>query len=103
MAAPAGRGDFTSLNARAWFASRGAYKRELGAGKHAVSCPWVFEHSGESGPMDTSTVIWDAEPGLWPTFHCSHQHCAGRSIRDVMARWGDADAFCSREWSRGAA
>lgn len=101
--APNGRGDFSTLDARAWFAARGAYKRELGGDKHAVLCPWVFEHSNESGPMDTSTVIWNAEPGLWPTFHCSHQHCAGRSIRDVMARWGDADAYCARAWNRGTA
>jgi len=86
MPAPAGRGDFRTLDARAWFASRGAYRRELGGSKHAVLCPWVHEHSNEPGPMDTSTVIWDADPGLWPTFHCSHQHCAGRSIKDVMTQ-----------------
>lgn len=100
---PGGRGDFRTLDVRAWFAAHGAFRRALGNGKHAVVCPWTHEHSSESGPMDTSTVVWDADPGLWPSFHCSHAHCAGRSIREVMARWGDADAYCASEWQREAA
>ena len=100
---PAGRGDYSTLDVRAWFTAHGAYRRALGAGKHAVACPWTHEHSSEPGPMDTSTVAWEAEPGLWPSFHCSHAHCAGRGIRDVMARWADADAYCAAEWRREAA
>lgn len=99
---PAGRGDYRTLDARAWFTAHGAYRRPLAPGKHAVVCPWVHEHSSEPGPLDTSTVIWDAEPGLWPTFHCSHAHCAGRGIRDVLARWRDADAYCAADWAMEA-
>lgn len=102
-ARPAGRGDFRTLDVRAWFTAHGAFRRTLGAGKHAVVCPWTHEHSSETGPLDTSTVVWEAEPGLWPSFHCSHAHCAGRSIREVMARWGDADHYCAAEWRREAA
>ena len=97
-----GRGDFRTLDVRSWFASRQAYKRPLVGGKHAVRCPWVHEHSNDDTPMDTSTVVWEAEPGLWPSFHCSHAHCAGRSVRDVMALWQDADAHCASQWAREA-
>ena len=102
-ARPEGRGDYRTLDVRAWFAAHGAHRRVLGAGKHAVVCPWTHEHSTEPGPLDTSTVVWEADPGLWPSFHCSHAHCAGRGIRDVMQRWGDADAYCAAEWRREAA
>ena len=98
----AGRGNFATLDVRGWFAAHSAYKRPLGGGKHAVLCPWVGEHSSESGPMDTSTVAWDAAGGAWPSFHCSHAHCDGRNVRDVLARWADADAWCASEWQRTA-
>lgn len=100
---PAGRGNYRTLDVRGWFAAHGAYRRELGADKHAVLCPWVHEHSNEPGPLDTSTVVWDATAASWPSFHCSHAHCAGRTIRDVMSRWRDADAYCGAVWSRESA
>lgn len=94
----AGAGDYTTLDVCRWFAAHGAYRRHLGQNKHAVACPWAAEHSGESAANDTSTVVWEASTN-WPSFHCSHAHCEGRRITDVMAMWGDADAFCARAWS----
>ena len=97
-----GSGDFTTLDAPAWFMAHGALKRGIGGGRHAVTCPWTEEHSTKDAPHGTDTVIWEAEPGRWPTFHCSHAHCEGRTIRDVMRLWSDADAFCARTWRRSA-
>jgi hypothetical protein len=67
-----------------------------------VRCPWDAEHSSIDSDHSTATVIWESDGG-WPTFHCSHDHCDGRTIRDVMAIWGDADAFCARQFARRAA
>ncbi len=94
-----GVGDYRTLDVVRWFHAHGHYKRPApdGGGKHFVRCPWVHEHSSADHPAKTDTVIWQAADG-WPTFHCSHAHCAGRSLRDVLAVWGDADAFCSAEW-----
>ncbi len=92
-------GDYRTLNVTAWFSSHQAYKRSLGKGRHAVRCPWVAEHSDNDTPTGTSTIVWDADPGLWPNFHCSHAHCAGRKIRDVMAIWPDADMYCASPWA----
>lgn len=92
------RGDLSTLDAVAWFAAHDAYLRPLGRGKHAVACPWSGEHSTQGDPLDSSTVIWEARRGAWPSFHCLHAHCAGRGIRDVFALWGDADTFCARTW-----
>ena len=98
-----GRGDYRTLAVQQWFAAHGAHKRHLGGGKHAVRCPWVHEHSNDDTPMDTSTVVWEAASVAWPSFHCSHAHCEGRTVRDVLALWQDADAHCGGTWAREAA
>jgi len=94
----AGSGDYRTLDIVAWMSANGLYKRPLGQGKHAVRCPWESEHSTPDTPLGSSTVVWEPDPGLWPTWHCSHDHCAGRSIVNVMQRLGDADRFCAVAW-----
>lgn len=96
-----GEGDYSSLDVVRWFGAHGMYRRHLGQKKHAVACPWTHEHSSEPGPQDTSTVVWEATTN-WPSFHCSHAHCEGRRITDVMQLWSDADAYCSRTWNQEA-
>jgi hypothetical protein len=93
-----GSGDYHSLNVVKWFDVHGHYKRPAGeTGKHYVTCPWVNEHSSQDDPLKTDTVIWESDGG-WPGFHCSHYHCEGRDVRDVMMLWGDADCYCSQAW-----
>ncbi len=96
-----GSGDYSTLDAIAWFTAHGLYKRPLGGGKHAVTCPWYNEHSTPDMPHGTDTVIFEPN-GAWAGFHCSHQHCDGRSLRDVLRLFGDADRFCARAFQRGA-
>ena len=53
--------------------------------KVIVRCPWEHEHdSGRAG--DTSTVIF-ATSGV---FHCSHAHCADRTLADVVDELPDS-------------
>lgn len=101
-----GVGDYRTLDIVRWFIAHGFYKRGLVPGKHAVVCPWRGEHTNPAAglePMGTDTVIFDrTDDSGWPVFHCSHDHCDGRGIVDVMALWGDADRFCARAYRRGA-
>ena len=96
-----GSGDYASLDVVAWFTAHGLYRRSLGSygdsQRHAVRCPWEGEHSTASNELDTSTVVFEAGSG-WPGFHCSHSHCEGRTLREVLQVLGDADVFCSRQW-----
>ena len=94
-----GLGDYSTLAADAWFTAHDSYRRRLGGDKHAVRCPWAAEHSTDDDEQSTACVIWDCHDGVWPSFHCSHAHCDGRGIRDVLQIWRDADAFCSRAWA----
>jgi len=91
-----GTGDYRSLNVVEWFTTHGLYKRRIGPGKHAVMCPWADQHSMPDQPQGTDTVVWEPSAKAWPTFFCSHDHCDGRSITDVMTLWADADRFCGR-------
>lgn len=103
-AAPAtpieGAGDYRTLDIVRWFTARGMYRRPLGGNKHAVTCPWDEEHSSRDPDHSAATVVWEST-GNWPNFHCSHAHCDGRGMRDVIARLGDADQFCERQFEGG--
>jgi hypothetical protein len=93
-----GKGDYRSLDVVSWFKQHGFYKRPSSQlGKHYVICPWLFEHSSADLPEKTDSIIFEADGG-WPGFHCSHAHCEGRTIREVLWLWRDADHFCSRTY-----
>lgn len=97
-----GEGDYATLDAVAWFEHHGAYGKPLSGTKHAVECPWIGEHTQPSRAEDSDTVIWEGGAGRWPTFFCAHAHCLDRGIREVLAYWSDADAFCSAVFQRAA-
>jgi hypothetical protein len=93
-----GKGDYKTLDVVNWFKQHGFYKRPSAQlGKHYVICPWVFEHSSDDSPEKTDSIIFEADRG-WPGFYCSHAHCEGRTIREVLWLWRDADHFCCRTY-----
>lgn len=74
------RGKFVrNLDVLNLFSKHGLYlETTREPGKHWVTCPWSDEHTDTN---NTDTVVWEGE---WPQFHCSHNHCANRSIADVI-------------------
>jgi hypothetical protein len=93
-----GQGDYRTLDVVSWFVQHGFYKRPApAAGKHFVRCPWFHEHSTPDAPEKTGTILYEADGG-WPGFYCSHAHCEGRNIRDVLLLWPDADDFCNQNY-----
>lgn len=90
------RGDYNTLDAYTWFSVHGAMRGPAGQEhKYWVVCPWQAQHTPGTN-NDTEAVLW-TEPKKWPTFSCSHGHCAKKDIQDVMKLWGDADAYCAEE------
>ena len=61
---------------------RDLYKAPLGDGKHAITCPWVREHTDQ---VDTGAAYFEPDDS-WPIggFKCFHGHCAERHIRDLL-------------------
>ena len=92
------RGDYATLDAVTWFQSHGHYGQHLIDNKHAVLCPFSDLHSDIRTATDSDSIIWEAQDGRWPVFHCSHDHCIGQNLKAVMGLWGDADNFCARDF-----
>lgn len=82
---------FHTFHARGWLGG------EIEAGKWSVACPWEASHTkGER--FDTSTVLWAPGPGEevgW--WHCSHSHCQGRDLRDVLALFSESELAMARQ------
>ena len=66
------------------FIEAGWWIRDLLPDRGVVRCPWESEHtSGVRG--DSSTVVFAPRAGrTLGYFHCSHAHCANRSLDDVL-------------------
>jgi hypothetical protein len=68
-----------------WFRAMGMYQSPLGGGWHAVTCPWIDEHTDRA---DTGTAYSEpcADNAYWGGFVCHHGHCRHRrGIREVFA------------------
>jgi len=79
----AAKGGVMGLDIVGLFQRMGLYKRPLGDGKHAVICIQCDRHSSEDDLNKTDTVIWE---GHRPQYHCSHAHCDGLGVYDVIDR-----------------
>ena len=86
------KGDYKKSNQRvtdgwmgAAFQAAGWLRHGLGPDKAAVRCPWEDDHTSGGAGSPSSTVVYAPMPGKtlgW--FHCSHEHCRGRTYRHVM-------------------
>jgi predicted P-loop ATPase len=66
------------------FAAASMLGRSLDGGKRSVVCPWSGKHTSGS-PHDSSTVIFPASVADGPGgFHCSHAHCASRTVAEAL-------------------
>ena len=92
-----GRGNYTTLDVVRWFAAHDAYVGHIDGNKHGVRCPWSHEHTSVSPSNGSDTIVYESDGG-WPGLFCHHAHCAGRTIRDVMALWADADDYCAESF-----
>jgi hypothetical protein len=67
------------------------YERDMGRGKHSVTCPFEKEHSDYGrGPGDGDTIIQEAHYNGYDRtiIHCSHSHCSERKTRDFLEAIG---------------
>jgi AAA domain-containing protein/bifunctional DNA primase/polymerase-like protein len=56
--------------------------------KYAIRCPWHEEHTMNGGELDA--VIWQWGRDRWPSFHCLHAHCEGRTLEHLLLKIDDA-------------
>lgn len=73
---------------------KGLYERDLGGGKHSITCPWEDEHSDpDRAPGDSDTVYMQPHTNGFEngSFKCHHAHCANRSRFDFEHAIGISD------------
>jgi hypothetical protein len=60
------------------------YRKPLGEGKHAITCPWADEHTGEVG----GNAAYFEPDDYWPIggFKCLDGRCADKRIGDLLHR-----------------
>lgn len=61
--------------------AKGIYKTPLGAGKHDISCPWLYEHTDQ---VDGGTVYFEPSDD-YPMggFRCQHSHGLRLKLHDL--------------------
>ena len=72
---------------------KGLYRKHAGtAGKHLIHCPWQSEHTSDGGQGETA--YWQPYYGGYAAggFHCFHDHCSNRKIKDLKDYLGIQDA-----------
>lgn len=71
--------------------SKGLVKRAERDGRLHVECPWVDEHTSDTG--DTSTTYWPAHTGGYINGHfkCLHAHCEHREDHEFLEAVGYVD------------
>jgi hypothetical protein len=81
------------------FAAAHMLGRRIDGTRQSVTCPWAAEHT-TGAPGDTSTILFAPTEGRtlgW--LHCSHSHCEGRSVEEVLAAM-PADAVAAAKRAR---
>ncbi len=80
------------------FEARGGLGHEIETGKWAVKCPWEARHTkGEL--FDTSTVLFAPRGEEGETLgylHCSHAHCATKTILHVLSTFTTEEQLAAR-------
>jgi P4 family phage/plasmid primase-like protien len=92
-------GDVSTLCIVSLFKAVDLYFSPLGGEKHAAICPWRDSHTtGQDG--DSSTAIFEAEDGGFPSFKCLHGHCADKGLEEVLKLFGDelVSRHCSESY-----
>lgn len=70
--------------------AKGLYKRDLGGGKHDMTCPWVHEHTDQ---LDSGTAYFEpSAANPIGGFKCQHGHCAERRIGKLREKLDVDDA-----------
>ena len=66
--------------------ARGLYKKNLGTGKHDITCPWLHEHTDG---LDSGTAYFEpSKEYLTGGFRCQHSHGDKLHIRELQEHLG---------------
>lgn len=86
--------DLKELDLLGLLREAGVKVREIESGeesdKYAFQCPWIGEHTTETGECDAAIHIFEPRGRFWPAFTCFHAHCADKGLKDLL-NWLEQD------------
>ena len=76
----------------AWLRNSGLVKSEGRGGELFITCPWCYEHSGDSGETETAYFPVGSNGYTEGGFRCLHAHCAGRGLPEFLI-WAKGQGY----------
>ena len=75
-------GDLRTLDILSLLETKDLPMSEITDRKYEIECPWACEHT--TGESTASILLNDELEEAFPVFHCFHDHCKDRGIKDVL-------------------
>ena len=75
-----------------WLRNSGLVRSEGRNGELFITCPWCYEHSGESGETETAYFPIGSNGYTEGGFRCLHAHCAGRGLPEFLT-WAKGQGY----------
>lgn len=96
------QGDLRTLDIVALLESKGLPISEISDREFEVECPWASQHT--TGETTARILLADEDEEAFPAFHCFHDHCKHRRLKDVLALFGveDVDRQCAKKYGEQA-
>lgn len=90
------QGDLRTLDIKTLLESKQLPVVEISEREFDVECPWGGEHT--TGEMKARILLADEEDETFPAFHCFHDHCKNRRLKEVLSLFSvpEVDQHCSR-------
>lgn len=95
-------GNLRTLDILTLLGTEGFFVSQISDREFEVECPWAAEHT--TGDEMARLMVADEDEEAFPAFHCFHDHCKNRHLKDVLALFDkDAvDRHCARKYGEAA-
>jgi P4 family phage/plasmid primase-like protien len=94
------QGDLRTLDILGLLESKGLAVLQINDRDFEVECPWAAEHT--TGDDAAGLMLADEDEEAFPVFHCFHDHCKDRSLKDVLALFSveEVDQHCAKKFGK---
>jgi putative DNA primase/helicase len=94
------RGDLRTLDILTLLETKELSVSQISDREFEVECPWAAKHT--TGDDTARIMIADQGEDLFPAFHCFHDHCKDRKMKDVLALFSveEVDRHCNKMYGQ---
>ena len=94
------RSDLRTLDIVALMETKELSVSQISDREFEVECPWSKQHT--TGEDTARIMLADEDAEAFPVFHCFHDHCKNRKLKDVLALFGveEVDRHCGKMYGQ---